>query len=120
VSGDGEIEEDEGDGEDEADESFGEDVQGHDCGEGEGREEGGGVQVALRKVCEGWDIWALVGGGGEGPHVSRDETAANMGHPGFCLRLQAVEGYEEEMDGQGHQKGLEDIWDVEWSVDTGA
>src|SRR5438309_1061453 len=116
--GDGEVEEDEGDGEDEADESLREDVQGHDGGEGEAGEEGGFYVLILRKRREGWGTRAL--GAGQGgriavamAHLSRDRTAAKMGHPVFhpneqmrslgtpvlfCF-VNSVEGYKEEVDG---------------------
>ncbi len=41
-----------------------------------------------------------------------------MGHP--ILLLDAVEGDEEEVDGEGHPEGEEDVGDVEAGVEVGA
>jgi hypothetical protein len=53
-------------------------------------------------------------------HLSRDKTAAKMGHPILWRFGNSVEGYEEEVDGQGHPEGEEDVGDVEASVKVGA
>ena len=38
-------------------------------------------------------------------HLSDDEAVAKMGHPILWLILDSVEGYEEEVNGQGHPEG---------------
>ena len=128
--GDCEVEEDEAYREDQAYEPFGEYVQGHHGGEGEAGEEGRFFPPAkltggpILNVRDGWGTWALVAGGGERiavamAHLSDDKTVAKMGHPVFhpteqmrslghpvlfCF-VNAVEGYEEEVDGEGHPEG---------------
>lgn len=52
--------------------------------------------------------------------VSRDESVANMGHPALFCFVNTVEGYEEEVDGEGHPEGEEDVGDVEARVEVGA
>ena len=41
-----------------------------------------------------------------------------MGHP--ILWLHSVQGDEEEVDGEGHPEGEEDVGDVEAGVEVGA
>ena len=113
---DGEIEEDEADGEDEADEALGEDVERHDGGEGEAGEERGFLWLFGRER-----IAVVIA------HLIRDETAAKMGHRilwrGFAVLLwfgDAVEGDEEEVDGERHPESDEDVGDVEAGVEVGA
>ena len=109
LAGEGEVEEDKAEGEDESDEALGEEVEGHDGGEGEAGEEG-------RRGCCGRGervAGAIV-------HLSDSETFAKMGLPALWWGLDAFEGYEEEVDGEGHPESEEDVWDVETGEEVGA
>ncbi len=102
LAGEGQVEEDEADGEDDADEALGEEVEGGDGGE-----------------AEAWGGWCESAASLR-THVlrTRDDRA-----PGFVVVLSfvdAVEGDEEEVDGEGHPEGDEDVRDVEAGVEVGA
>ena len=107
LPGDCEVEEDEADGEDEADESFGEDVQGHDGGEGEAGEERGG-----KPTSKSPDVGH--------PVFHPNEQMRSLGTPVLFRFVDAVEGDEEEVDGEGHPESEEDVGDVEAGVEVGA
>src|SRR5581483_5296745 len=115
LAGEGEVEDREGGGEDEADEAFGEDAEGEDGGEAEHGEERGvgdcadppvrlhASEQARRgpRCAYGWGI-RVCGGAGVGPGIN------------------AIEGDEEEVDGEGHPEGDEDVRDEEAGVEPGA
>src|ERR1700729_1147557 len=101
LSGESEVEKDEGYREDEADEALGEDVQGHDGGEGQAGEEGIGLQP--RTKC---------GGPSTSLRSGRDDAIFGI----ITGKRDAVECDEEEVDGEGHPEGEEDVWDVEAGV----